>query len=101
MSSTASPFLFTLDQTAQRLGCKPRWLADQLRARRFPGHKVGRKWMLTEDDVHEIVQRCAVVAEASQCTGSATPPIPQGSSMTRTTARRLRRAGYGGPDGRA
>jgi hypothetical protein len=89
--SPTTPFLFTLDQTAALLGCKPRWLADQLRARRFPGRKVGRKWMLSEDDLDEIVRRCAVAPESAPPADVAIPAVPQVSSMTRTTARRLSR----------
>ena len=87
----ATPLLFTLDQTATVLGCKPRWLADQLRARRFPGRKVGRKWMLSEDDLDEIVRRCAVAPQAAPPAGVAIPAVSQVGSMTPTTARRMRR----------
>jgi hypothetical protein len=87
----ATPLLFTLDQTATVLGCKPRWLADQLRARRFPGRKVARKWMLSEDDLDEIVRRCAVAPQSPPPAGVAIPAGPQVDSMTPTTARRMRR----------
>ena len=83
--------LYTLDQAAAILGCKPRWLADQLRARRFPGRKVARKWMLSENDLDEIVRQCAVAPQSAPPAGVAIPAVPQVGSMTPTTARRMRR----------
>ena len=87
---TTTP-LFTLDQTATVLGCQPRWLADQLRARRFPGRKIGRRWMLSEDDLDEIVRRCAVAPASARPADVVIPAVPQVGSMTPTTARRMRR----------
>ena len=71
------------------LGCKPRWIEDKFRASLFPQHEVGRRWVLTDDDVEEIVRLCAVPAKAKQrCHVNVTGP-QVGSSMTKTTARRL------------
>lgn len=91
MSTTPSLFL-TLDQAAAYLGCTPKWLADQLRARRFPAHKVARKWMLSDDDLKEIVLRCAMASRLAPPADVAGSAVPQVSSMTKTTARRMRRA---------
>lgn len=88
-----TPLLFTLYQAAAILGCTPKWLADQLRARRFPARKVGRKWMLSEDDLDEIVRRCAVVAESASSADASVSGVQQAGSMTRTTLRRMRRGG--------
>lgn len=74
-------------QAAAELHCSTRWLADNLRAGRFPAKKLGRKWMLTDDDVATILQLCSVspTASSANTVPSAAPP----SSMTKTTLRRL------------
>lgn len=84
-----TPLLFTLYQAAAILGCTPKWLADQLRAHRFPARKIGRKWMLSEDDLDEIVRRCAVAPRRPA--PPADPAVPHVGSMTRTTTRRMLR----------
>lgn len=91
--------LFTLEEAASGLGCNPRWLADQLRDRRFPGRKVGRKWMLSADDIDEIVRLCAVGCESRAADVSTNPLLPQFTSMTSTTARRLQRTRSRGTGG--
>jgi hypothetical protein len=78
------PEVIFVPELAKKLGCNPRWIEDGLRSGRFPGHKAGRTWVLTEDDCAEILRRTAVPAKT----------IPQanvlpGSSVTKTTARRL------------
>jgi len=88
------PLLFTLDQAAACLGCTPRWLADQLRDRRFPGRKVARKWMLSPDDLDEIVGRCAVAPKPALPPDVAALAVLPGTSMTQTTARRMRRGDH-------
>lgn len=35
-----------------------RWLIEQLRAGRFPGRKVARRWRLTEEDLAETLDIC-------------------------------------------
>lgn len=35
-----------------------RWLIEQLRAARFPGRKVARRWRLTEEDLAEALDIC-------------------------------------------
>jgi Helix-turn-helix domain len=88
----SSPRLtFDIPAAARLIGSSDRWLADQLRAGRFPGRKVGRRWMLTRDDLDEILRLCAVVPTAAH-TSDADIAARPGTSMTRTTARRLRRA---------
>ncbi|WP_448439487.1 helix-turn-helix domain-containing protein [Mycolicibacterium sp. XJ2] len=95
MASTV-PTLLTVEQAAAALGCSPRWLADQLRAGRFRARKIGRKWMLTGDDLDDIVRECAVPPKVA-ATAISSSEAPQGSSMTRTTARRVRRASKRSP----
>jgi hypothetical protein len=72
------------------IGSTERWLDDQLRAGRFLGRKVGRRWMLTRDDVDEVLRLCAVVPTAAPATDANSAAWAAGS-MTRTTARRMRR----------
>lgn len=84
-----SPLIFDIQAAASLIGSSQRWLADQLRAGRFPGRKVARRWYLTAEDLHEILRLCAVVP-ASAPLAEANPEARQVSSMTRTTARRMR-----------
>lgn len=79
--------LMALSEAAARLHCSKRWLADNLRAGRFPAKKIGRKWMLSDDDIDAILQICSV-APAAFSTGSSAAITPA-SSMTKTTLRRL------------
>jgi hypothetical protein len=69
-----------------------RWLADKLRSGEFVGHKIGRTWVLTEDDIEENIRRCAVNPKAVSSVDNTNLDSPQSSSMTRTTARRMRGA---------
>jgi excisionase family DNA binding protein len=50
---------FSLDEVAQCLGCTPRWLTEQVRAGRFPAHRIARHWRFTAADVEKIVALCA------------------------------------------
>ena len=89
-----TPQVFTLDQVAGPvLPCNERFVADKLRAGLWPGRKVGRKWVLTEDDLREIVRICVVNPTAPPADTANTQASPGISSMTRTTARRMRNAG--------
>lgn len=74
----------SLPTAAKRLGCTEKWLGNKVRAREFPAHKVGRRWMFSESDLEEIVDICAVRPQ----TPLSAPAI---SSVTRTTARRLQK----------
>jgi hypothetical protein len=84
--------LMDLRQAAAELHCSERWLADNLRARRFPAKKIGRKWMLGDDDIAAIVQICSV-APAAFSTDAAIGAAPS-SSMTKTTLRRLQQSSH-------
>jgi hypothetical protein len=81
--------LLDLNQAAAQLHCSKRWLEDNLRAGRFPAKKIGRNWVLGDDDIAAILQICAVnhtpAFSADSCATAAAS-----SSMTPTTARRLR-----------
>jgi hypothetical protein len=90
-----TPQLFTLEQVAGPvLPCTERFVADKLRAGLWPGRKVGRKWVLTDEDLSKIISICSVNPMDAQPIGTASSQAPQGnSSMTLTTARRLRGGG--------
>jgi excisionase family DNA binding protein len=49
----------SLVEVAQALGCTPRWLTEQVRAGRFPAHRIARHWRFTEANVEEIFALCA------------------------------------------
>jgi hypothetical protein len=80
--------LMGLGEAAAELHCSERWLADNLRAGRFPAKKIGRKWVVSDDDITAILEICSV----------RTTTVPTGMdflgesqcSMTSTTRRRLR-----------
>jgi hypothetical protein len=80
--------LLDLGQAAAKLNCSERWLADNLRAGRFPGKKIMRKWMLTADDISTILQICSTNHIPPFSVDSSVSHAPS-SSMTKTTLRRL------------
>ena len=84
--------LKNLQQAAESIPCKERWLAGGLRSGRFPGKKIGRKWMLSDDDIATIIKICSV-APAAFSTDAGLCAAPA-SSMTRTTLRRLQQSGH-------
>jgi excisionase family DNA binding protein len=46
-------------EAAEEVGCRERWLVEQVRAGRFPARKVGRSWRFTEQDLADIFEACA------------------------------------------
>lgn len=85
------PLLYELSEAAVKLGTTERWLADKLRGGHFPGRKIKRRFKLAPDDLDEIIRLCAIAHRPTAPTDSANHAVPQTSSMTRTTARRMRR----------
>lgn len=83
--------LLALEQAAAELNCSERWLADNLRAGRFPGKKIARKWMLDGDDIAAILQICSVKCASALCVDSSGHSLA--SSMTKTTRRRIQQSG--------
>lgn len=72
---------------AQRLGVPEGWYTTQLRAGKLPGHKLGRTWRITEEDLRgalELTSRPARVVS----------PDPAG--LTPGSRRRLERAKLNG-----
>ena len=66
--NSPSRFVFDIPAAAALIGSTERWLADKLRAGAL-GHKVARRWMLTEEDLREILRICAVPATDSELRG--------------------------------
>ncbi|MBM4716195.1 DNA-binding protein [Rhodococcus hoagii] len=67
---------------AKRLGQTEAWYLRQLRERKLPGHKIGRKWALTEDDIRQALELTAIAA---------TPRTVDPAGLTRTSRRRIGR----------
>ncbi|MFC9514369.1 helix-turn-helix domain-containing protein [Nocardiaceae bacterium NPDC056970] len=78
----AAPQAFTVADGAARLGQTEAWYLRQLRGRHLPGHKIGRKWMLTEDDIRQALELTAIAA---------TPRMPDPAGLTPTSRRRANR----------
>lgn len=77
--------LFTVAEGAAALHKSEDWYIKQLRARRLPGRKVGRDWMLSRADIAAAIELSAMPAVA------AVKPDPAGlsaGSRRRHTARR-------------
>lgn len=53
---------FDVEVGAQRLGVTKGWYMNQLRARKLPGHKLGNRWRLTDDDVQKALELTATKA---------------------------------------
>jgi len=47
----------SVEEAAPLFPCSPRWLTEQLRSGQLPGRKIGRSWRLTEDEIHEGLDR--------------------------------------------
>ena len=66
-------------EAADKIGCSERWLLDQLRANRFRGRKVCRRWRLTDEDIQFALDVCAnnvmpmMVVESETAFSSLTP----------------------------
>jgi hypothetical protein len=86
--------LMGLGDAAAELHCSERWLADNLRAGRFPAKKIGRKWLLSGDDIAAILRICSVTPSVFT-TDLAVYAAPS-SSVTKTTLRRLQQGSHPG-----
>jgi hypothetical protein len=58
------------------------WYLTQLRARKLPGHKIGRTWKLTDDDIRQAMELTAVAAVM---------PVRDPAGLTPTSRRNLTR----------
>lgn len=85
-SSIVDIRLYTVEEAAQILRVTERWLAGRLRARELPGHKVGRNWRMTHEDIEAAVESMAMPAVAA---------VPDPHGLTRTSRRRANRRARG------
>ena len=53
-------------EAARQLGCGERWLLDGLNRHGFPHTRMGRAKWLSQDDIREIRNLCAVPADRSK-----------------------------------
>lgn len=73
---------FDVEVGAQRLGVTTGWYLTQLRARKLPGHKLGNRWRLTEEDVQKALELTAIPAH---------PTHTDPAGLTPTSRRRINR----------
>lgn len=73
---------FPVEEGAARLGVSLDWYMRQLRARKLPGHKIGRTWRLTDSDVTAALELTAMPA---------TPNHADPAGLTPGSRRRLNR----------
>ena len=80
---------YTTAEAAELFKCSERWLIEQIRANRFPASKIGRHWVMSEQDVSDALQ--ITNNGAPRPTASADPSIKvvNFASMTPTTRRKL------------
>jgi hypothetical protein len=79
--------LKNISQAAAVIPCPERWLADGLRSGRFPGRKIARKWMLSDQDIAAILEICSATSTTFSAGTALGAPT---SSMTPTTVRRIK-----------
>ncbi|MDJ0413813.1 excisionase family DNA-binding protein [Rhodococcus opacus] len=77
------PQTFPVSEGARRLGVTEDWYLRQLRAKKLPGHKIGRTWRLTDSDVLQALDLTYQPAD---------PVLPDAWGLTPTSRRRLNRA---------
>ena len=74
---------YPLSEAAERLGGTQRWLADGIRAGKFPARKIGKHWRMTDADINAVLEIVKNPTYVMPETG------PRGLSLTRTSRRRL------------
>lgn len=87
---------YSVDELAESLACTSRWLTEQVRANKFPAHKVARQWRFTDQDVAAILLLCANRFSArSDATHpvSDVEPLPAAEPVTGLTPSSRRRLG--------
>lgn len=46
----------SLYEAAELIPCTPRWLANQIRAKRVPARKIAGHWRMTEADIDAVLE---------------------------------------------
>lgn len=83
---------YTVAEAAAKLGITEAWYLRQLRARNLPGHKLGRNWRLTDDDIAqalELTAQARLPATGSPCRFDADVPTPVGPLGPRSLIRQF------------
>lgn len=76
----------SLDEAAALIPCRPRWLANQIRAKRIPARKIGGHWRLTEADVESALEAfCNSPAEAPDVISAAVLGLTTASARRRVS----------------
>ncbi|WP_137876041.1 excisionase family DNA-binding protein [Rhodococcus sp. Q] len=57
-----APLTFSVAEGPERLGVTEAWYLRHLRARKLPGHRIGRQWRLAESDLQGALELTAVPA---------------------------------------
>jgi hypothetical protein len=82
---------FDLAEAAERIGgVSEKWLAAQLRSRKIPGRKVGRKWRMTQGDIDACLDIFKVCPNPKPDRTVAASGASVG--LTRTSHRRVKHA---------
>ena len=48
--------IYTVEQVAEKMTVGSATVREWLRTKRLHGHKVGRLWRITSDDIHELLE---------------------------------------------
>lgn len=82
---------YSADEVAADLGCRARWLLDQVRGGKLPGRKIARAWRFTDDDVNEILTLCSNNFRnfESAPPSHSDPVLPSATGLTATSLRRV------------
>jgi hypothetical protein len=84
---------FDLTEAAGRIGgVSEKWLAAQLRSRKIPGRKVGRKWRMTQGDIDACLDIFKVCPNPNPKPDSTIAASGASAGLTRTSHRRVKHA---------
>jgi len=78
----------TLDEVAEAHHVTPRWLATQIRAGRIRAIKLGRRWVMTDEHVADMLAAFSSERRASARVADADPAAPVALSAASTRRRR-------------
>lgn len=85
-----SPLAYEPEAAGALIGKTARWMVDHARRGQIPARKIGRSWVFTDDDLRQILNLAATGPSLPSPPTDAEPIGLQRSSMTPTTARRMR-----------
>jgi hypothetical protein len=89
---------FDLTEAAERIGgVSEKWLAAQLRSRKIPGRKVGRKWRMTQGDIDACLDIFKVCPNPNPKLDLTIAASGTSVGLTRTSHRRVKHAHVSAP----